>query len=58
MKKNLMNSAEESSGNVLEELNNAQLGMISGGKKTKKNSSGDVCTLTSECDHLATWVCC
>ncbi|WBB05479.1 plantaricin C family lantibiotic [Lactiplantibacillus plantarum] len=53
-----MNSAEESSGNVLEELNNAQLGMISGGKKTKKNSSGDICTLTSECDHLATWVCC
>ncbi|MCL0330814.1 plantaricin C family lantibiotic [Apilactobacillus xinyiensis] len=57
--KKIVKVSDNVSGNVMEELTNAQLDSISGGKKKPKtNSSGDVCTLTSECDHLATWVCC
>ena len=54
--KNLQES--KVAGDVMLELKEAELNMVSGAAGSTKKSSGDVCTITSECDHLRTLICC
>ncbi len=60
MKKNLRSSIlkEEVAGNVMSELNEAELGEISGAGSETRGSNGGFCTLTIECDQLFTVICC
>ncbi|WP_028087812.1 plantaricin C family lantibiotic [Dorea longicatena] len=60
MKKNLRSNVlkEEVAGNVMTELNEAELGEISGAGSEARGSNGGFCTLTVECNQLFTIVCC
>lgn len=61
MKKNLrsneLQKAKQVSGNVLTELNEAELGSISGAGEVRE-SNGGFCTFTVECDQFFTLICC
>lgn len=61
MKKQLRSeemSTREVAGNVMTELQEAELGNIAGAGAETRGSNGSVCTLTIECDQLNTLVCC
>lgn len=59
MKKNLrsneLQKAKQVSGNVLTELNEAELGSISGAGEVR-GSNGGFCTFTVECDQFFTLI--
>ena len=61
MKKNLrsneLQKAKQVSGNVLTELNEAELGSISGAGEVR-GSNGGFSTFTVECDQFFTLICC
>lgn len=61
MRKDMRNKNLQESkvaGDIMLELKEAELNMVSGAAGSTKKSSGDVCTWTSECDHLRTLLCC
>ena len=45
-------------GDVMFELKESELKAVSRAPGSTKKSGGDICTLTSECEHLRTLLCC
>lgn len=61
MRKNMRKSYLENTkvaGDVMFELKESELNAVSGAAGSTKKSGGDICTLTSECEHLRTLLCC